>query len=131
VSIEHLPEKLKGFTVNVLAISIPKRVEEALKDKKWTETMKAEIEILEKNHTWKLVELLEGKKTVGCKWIYSIKYNANGEIEGYKVRLVVKGYTQIYDIDFQKKNSSIVKLNTVRVPFLLQQTVTSHYINLM
>jgi hypothetical protein len=29
--------------------------------------MKAEIEILEKNHTWKQVELPEGKKTVGCK----------------------------------------------------------------
>ena len=115
VSGEHLPEKLKGFTANVSTISIPERVEEALKDRKWTEAMKAEMEALEKNCTWKLVELPMGKKTVGCKWVFSLKYNANGEIERYKARLVAKGYTQTYGIDFQETFSPVAKLNTIRV----------------
>jgi Reverse transcriptase (RNA-dependent DNA polymerase) len=55
------------------------------------------------------------KKIVGYKWIYSIKYNAEGKIERYKVRLVRKGYTQTYGVDFQKTFSPIAKLNSVRV----------------
>jgi Reverse transcriptase (RNA-dependent DNA polymerase) len=93
VSTEHLPEKVRGFAANILAISIPERVEKTLKDEKWTEAMKAEMEALKKNHTWKLVELPKGKKTVGCKWIFSLKYNAKGDIDRYKARLVAEGYT--------------------------------------
>jgi Reverse transcriptase (RNA-dependent DNA polymerase) len=44
-----------------------------------------------------------------------IKYNAEGKIERYKTRLVVKGYTQAYRVDFQKTFSLVAKLNSVRV----------------
>jgi len=39
------------------------------------------------------------KKTVGCKWVYALKYKVDGSLERYKVRLVAKGYTQIFGID--------------------------------
>nr|KYP54617.1 Retrovirus-related Pol polyprotein from transposon TNT 1-94 [Cajanus cajan] len=51
---------------------------------------------LEKNQTWKKADLLRGKKIVGCKWVFTIKYKADGSIERYKVRLVAKGFTQTY-----------------------------------
>ena len=35
----------------------------------------------------------KGKKVVGCKWVFTDKYNADGSLEQYKVRLVAKGYT--------------------------------------
>lgn len=35
----------------------------------------------------------QGENKVGCKWIFSIKYRADGSIYGYKARLVAKGYT--------------------------------------
>ena len=41
-----------------------------------------------------VVHLPAGKHSIGCKWIYKIKYNSNGSIELYKARLVAKGYTQ-------------------------------------
>jgi Reverse transcriptase (RNA-dependent DNA polymerase) len=47
--------------------------------------------------------------------VYSIKYNAEGKIERYKVRLVAKGYTQIYEVNFQVTFSLVAKLNSVRV----------------
>lgn len=56
--------------------------------------MKTEISALQDNHTWDIVSLPEGKKPIGCKWVYKIKYKAAGEIERFKSRLVAKGYSQ-------------------------------------
>ena len=53
-----------------------------------------EKKALHKNHTWELVKLPLRKKTVGCRWIFTVKHNTNGSIERYKARLVAKGYTQ-------------------------------------
>jgi hypothetical protein len=64
-----------------------------LTDPKWTKVIKEEMDALLKNGTWTLVPLLEGKKLVGCRWVFSIKHRIDGSIERYKTRLVAKGYT--------------------------------------
>ena len=48
--------------------------------------MKAEIDALEDNGTWSVVSLPVGKHVVGCKWVFKIKYNADGYVE--RTRLV-------------------------------------------
>jgi hypothetical protein len=68
-----------------------------------------------KKKTWTLVALPKGKKTVGCKWIFSIKYKADGSIDRHKARLVAKEYTQTCEIDYHETFSPVTKLNTVRV----------------
>ena len=70
---------------------------------------------LQKNETWELVECPPGKKPVRCRWIYIVKYKADGSIEQFKARLVAKGYTQTYGIDYTKTFAHVVKINTVRV----------------
>jgi hypothetical protein len=44
--------------------------------------MKEELEALDKNKTWDLVDedtiLKSGKRVIGCKWVYKLKRNANG-----------------------------------------------------
>ena len=77
--------------------------------------MEDEIKALESNDTWILSELSHGKKPMGCKWIFTVKDKANGCVERYKVRLVAKGFTNSYGIDYQETFASIAKLNTIRV----------------
>lgn len=43
--------------------------------------MNEEICALKKSNTWELVILSKGKKPVGCKWVYTIKYQVDGSIE--------------------------------------------------
>ncbi|KAJ9539523.1 hypothetical protein OSB04_032256 [Centaurea solstitialis] len=97
------------------AISIPHDVHEALKEEKWKKAMNEEMEALQKNHTWDLVTLPPRKKTVGCRWIYSIKLDSKGNVIRYKARLVAKGYTQKYRIDYGDTFAPVAKINTIRI----------------
>jgi hypothetical protein len=62
--------------------------------------MREETNALERNQTWEIVELPHEMKTVGCKWVYALKYKADGSLERYKTRLVAKGFTQTFGIDY-------------------------------
>ena len=77
--------------------------------------MNEEMKSLQKNSTWKVVELPKGKKPVGCRWVFTIKYKANGTIEQFKTRLVAKGYTKTYGIDYMETFALVAKINIVRI----------------
>ncbi|RVW18267.1 Retrovirus-related Pol polyprotein from transposon RE1 [Vitis vinifera] len=89
--------------------------QEAFKYPKWKAAVDEEVRALEKNGTWEITDLPRGKKPVGCKWIFTVKYKADGNVDRYKARLVAKGFTQSYGIDYQETFAPIAKLNTVRV----------------
>ena len=56
--------------------------------------MMTELQALQANITWSLVQLPSGKPIVGCRWVYKVKYKADGTLERYKARLVAQGFTQ-------------------------------------
>jgi hypothetical protein len=95
-------------------MSIPKDWRCAKKDPKWNDAMKEGISDLQKNKTWELIPLPRGKKTVGCKWVFTVKQTPKGKVERYKARLVAKGYSQTYGIDYDERFALVVKMSTVR-----------------
>ena len=96
-------------------MTIPNNVHEAMNDTKWKKAMNEEMEDLQKNNTWEIVKLPNGKKTVGCRWIYTVKLNERGSVDRYKARLVAKGYTQKYGIDYGDTFAPVAKMNTIQI----------------
>ncbi|CAL8991370.1 unnamed protein product [Prunus brigantina] len=115
VSLTRLSESRVHFVKQLAEIPVPNSVTEALEDQKWKEAMNEEMRALQKNGTWELVPLPHGKKTVGCRWIYTVKLKADGSVERYKARLVAKGYTQRYGIDYQETFAPVAKIKTIRI----------------
>ena len=64
-------------------------------NEKWKKDMEEETDFLAKNNTWDLVELLERRSVVGCKWVFKLKQNVDESIKMYKARLVAKGYSHV------------------------------------
>lgn len=85
-----------------------------MQKKEWKEAMNQELKALEANETWDLMVLPEGKRSIGCKWVYKLKHKANGEIEKHNARLVAKGYTQVEGEDFNETFAPVAKMTTVR-----------------
>jgi len=112
---QNLSPSHKAFLCNLHTIPIPRNLSEALGNKEWEKAMKVEMEALEKNKTWDIVELPKGKRLVGCRWVFTVKYKSDGSIERYKARLVAKGYTQTYGIDYLETFAPVAKMNTVRI----------------
>ncbi|GMY34470.1 aldose 1-epimerase family protein [Fagus crenata] len=104
MSSHRLSPSYKAFANQLSFVSIPKNLQDALNNPRWKAAMVEEIEALQKNSTWKLVKLPKDKKTVGY-----------GSIERFKERLVAKGYTQTYGIDYLETFAPVAKINTIRV----------------
>ena len=95
--------------------SEPTSVSQALSDPMWYKAMQEKYLALKTNHTWDLVLHATPVKIVGSKWVFRIKYNSDGSVSRYKVRLVAKGFHQTHGIDHTETFSPVVKASTVRV----------------
>ena len=104
-------------TAYLTSVIEPRSMEEAMSSdcsKEWKAAADAEYESLILNDTWELTELPPGRKPVGCKWIFRLKYGSSGNIERFKGRVVAKGYSQKYGIDYDETFSPVVRFSSVR-----------------
>lgn len=112
-----------------LAISVneePSTYKLANKHDHWVKPMENELQALHHNKTWILTDFPVGKTPIGCKWVYKIKYKADGSIEKYKARLVAKGFTQVEGIDYFDTYSPVEKLTTIRLLLAIASTQNWH-----
>ena len=83
------------------------------------------------NNMWDLCQLPTEKKKVGCKWMFTVKLKADGSIDRYKARLVTKGYTQKYRVDYQETFAPVAKMNTILIRISIVVNRDWPYNNLM
>ena len=104
-------------------IAEPQNYQDAIDDpvygKEWRLAIEEEYESLMKNGAWELVELPPGKNLVTCKWVFKVKHDANGNTVRFKARLVARGFSQAYGIDYFETYAPVAKLTTYRVIFAL------------
>jgi len=106
---------IAAYIVQDVISDDPILFEEVVKHEKWRKAMDSEINSIEKNQTWELMDLPVGNRTIGVKWIYKTKLNELDEVDKYKARLVAKGYSQQYGIDFSEVFAPVARMDTVRL----------------
>ncbi|GJY50843.1 retrovirus-related pol polyprotein from transposon TNT 1-94 [Tanacetum coccineum] len=90
------------FFTGGVVVGEPTCYEEAKGKADWEAAMKEEIEALNKNQTWVLVQKPQNCKPVTCKWVYRLKKNPDGSINRCKARLVARGFSQSYGLDYEE-----------------------------
>src|SRR5580765_6210249 len=82
---------------------------------RWKEAIHAELRSLEANGTWVLADRPKDANVISSKWVLRIKKNAAGEVEKYKARLVARGFTQIYGVDYHETYAPVACLASFRM----------------
>ena len=67
------------------------------------------------NQVWTLIDHTPGVKLVGCKWVFKKKTDMDEIVNTFKAKLVAKGYTQRYGVDYDETFSPAATLKSIRI----------------
>ncbi|KAH9737203.1 Integrase catalytic domain-containing protein [Citrus sinensis] len=81
----------------------------------WIHAMHDEMASMYHNGVWDLVELPDGCRPIGCKWVFKTKRDVRGQVERYKARLVAKGFSQREGIDYTETYSPVSTKDSFRI----------------
>ncbi|GJV50122.1 putative ribonuclease H-like domain-containing protein, partial [Tanacetum coccineum] len=90
-----------------------KKVIHALKDSSWIEAMQEELLQFKLQEVWTLVDLSNGKRAIGSKWVFRNKKDERGIVIRNKARLVAQGYTQEEGIDYDEVFTPVARIKAI------------------
>jgi hypothetical protein len=95
---------------------------EAKYNPSWRKAMMEEMDSIEENGTWSIIDLPPGPKPIGVKWVFKVKRDEHGAVSKHKARHVVMGYEQRHGTDYDEVLAPVAWLDSV----LLLITLTAH-----
>ncbi|PKI67162.1 hypothetical protein CRG98_012411 [Punica granatum] len=81
----------------------------------WKEAINDEMDSILFNNTWVLVDLPQGLKPIGCKWVFKRKNNPIGGSPTFKARLVAKGFRQNKGLYYFDTYAPVARMTSIRV----------------
>jgi hypothetical protein len=93
----------------------PTSFTEAERSPSWRKAMMEEMDSIEENDTWSLVDLPPGRKPIGVKWVVKVKPDEHRAVSKHNARRVVKVYVQRYGVDYNEVFTSVARLDSVRL----------------
>jgi hypothetical protein len=109
------PRALVAEELHVMSSDEPASFAKAEHNPSWRKAMMEEMDSIEENGTWSLIDVPPGRKTIGVKWVFKVKRDEHRALSKHKARLVVKGYTQRHDIDYDEVFAPVARLDSVRL----------------
>ncbi|CAI7803213.1 unnamed protein product [Closterium sp. NIES-53] len=84
---------------------------------KWREAMDRELRVLKERNTWKVVpiSMVQNKTILTGKWVFRVKTKADGTIDKFKARWVVRGFDQEHGRDFTKTFAPVSRHTSLRI----------------
>ena len=73
------------------------------------------MDFILRNNIWVLIDLPPNSKPIGCKWIFKKKIKIDETIDKFKIRLVVKEFTQKESINYFDTYAPVARISTIRV----------------
>ena len=128
--------EVNHYACNVVEIDEPANLKEAANSpfsKEWKIAADAEYQALIENNTWDLAKLPEGKTPIGCKWVFKVKPDQNGNVGKFKGRLVAKGFNQQYGVDYDETYAPVVRFSSIRaiLAFAIQKDMIIHQMDVV
>lgn len=96
----------------------PNNYSEALSSKEapqWKKAMQDEYDALIENGTWYLVDPPSDCNIISSRWTYKVKRDEKGDVDRFRCRVVGRGFSQIYGLDYTETYSPVVKHDSLRV----------------
>ncbi|GKB35853.1 copia protein, partial [Tanacetum coccineum] len=78
-------------------------------------TIQEELLQFKLQEVWTLVDLPNGKRAIGTKWVFRNKKDERGIVIRNKARLVAQGYTQEEGIDYDEVFAPVARIEAIRL----------------
>ncbi|CAI7873943.1 unnamed protein product [Closterium sp. NIES-53] len=84
---------------------------------KWREAMDKELQVLQERNTWKVVPIgvARNKTILTGKWVFRVKTKADGTIDKFKARWVVRSFDQEHGRNFTKTFAPVSRHTSLRI----------------
>ena len=97
----------------------PLHYKQAALNPDWQAAMDSEINSINRNQTWEIIDRKPHIRPISAKWIYKVKKGITSQPDKFKARVVALRFQQMEGIDYNENFSPVVRWSTIRIIFAL------------